>query len=77
MVPPQGNLVIVNETTGWAKVTVNGTAVGLMAPQSRVTLHEIQSGGYDVGLTLTSGFTWSERLQTCGLCKAADWEPGK
>ena len=77
MAPPQGNLIIVNDSAGWSKVSVNGTSVGLMAPQSRATLHDVPSGGYDVAFIQTDGYSWTHRLETCGICKANTWEPGK
>lgn len=64
MVPPTGDLVFVNDASGWATVSVNGERVGILGPLATGRLHGVRSGGYDVTLSLSSGYTRTERVQT-------------
>ncbi len=73
LVPPHGNLVVVNRASGWATVAIGGHRIGVIGPLSRATIYGVRSGQYDVSFTTTTAYCWTERVATCLGCTAADW----
>lgn len=62
--PERGDLVVHNETTGWAEVTINGQKVGKIGPLTEARIGDVKSGIYEIGFKLSNGFAWSERVTT-------------
>ncbi|MBN2798903.1 MAG: hypothetical protein JXX28_07115 [Deltaproteobacteria bacterium] len=69
----QGNLVLVNQSSGWAYVDINGTRVGQMGPLARATVYGVAAGTYKVTYKLTSDYTWTAKVATCADCTAETW----
>jgi len=63
-IPEKGNLVIVNPASGWAELSINGTKVGVLGPLATAKLHDVKHGQYDVQLSITTGLTWTDRVES-------------
>ena len=66
MVPSSGDLPLNNEQNGWAKISVNGTEVGVIGPLTNSVIRGVPWGFYDVTLTVSTGFSWTHRVLTVG-----------
>lgn len=64
----KGNLILINRSSGWADIQVNGQELGVLGPLAFATLHGLKAGQYEISYTLTTGYTWTETLSTCGDC---------
>lgn len=64
MVPPTGNLLLLNERGSWAVVSVNGTKVGKIGPYIVGVVGPVPSGGYDVSFTWANGLTLTYAVDT-------------
>lgn len=71
-----GNLVIVNQASGWTDVHIGDTFIGALGPLARATLYDLPAGTYEVSQTITTGYKSTARVETCGDCVAVDWVPG-
>lgn len=58
------SLPIVNETTGWQEVTVDGTKIGVIGPLTVGAIHGVTAGEYVVKMTNSTGFTATTRVST-------------
>lgn len=72
MVPAHANLVLVNRASGWAEIAINGQRLGVLGPLARATLLGVRTGQYDVSYTLSTGYSWTERVSSCPVCTARD-----
>jgi hypothetical protein len=68
--PPVGDLAVVNPTSAWTDVTVNGQLIGRLGPFREGHIHDVQSGVYEIGFTLPNGRVWSDQAATTVLEKA-------
>ena len=65
--PTKGDLLIENERSYSATVAVNGTVIGMLGPYTDGALHNLKSGTYSVSFTHTSGYTYTESVDTTQL----------
>ena len=57
-------LPIVNRTTGWQEVTVDGTKIGVVGPLTTAAIHGVTAGEYVIKMTNSTGYTATTRVAT-------------
>lgn len=62
--PSTGSLLIENEHSHEATVSVNGTVIGTVGPYTDAALHGLRTGLYDVRFTHTSGYSYFKAIRT-------------
>lgn len=66
-VRPTASLPIINLSSSYADVTINGTKVGRIGPLTNGALHNMKSGVYDVSFKLQNGYVLAKQIQTVAL----------
>ena len=62
--PAKGNLIVNNDVTAWAEVTINGTKVGTIGPVTKAIVHDVVSGVYKVDFLLPNGYSYTRTVST-------------
>jgi cytoskeletal protein RodZ len=62
--PAKGNLIVNNDVTAWAEVTINGTKVGTIGPVTKGIVHDVASGVYKVDFLLPNGYSYTRTVAT-------------
>lgn len=57
--PSSGALPVINETSGWAKVTVNDVEVGVIGPLTNAVVKDLPWGRYEVTFFNSLGYEWT------------------
>jgi outer membrane protein OmpA-like peptidoglycan-associated protein len=68
-VKPTASLPIINLSSSYADVTVNGTKIGRIGPLTNGALHSVKAGVYEVGFKLQNGYELTKEVQTVSLDK--------
>lgn len=66
---PTGSLPVINLSSSYAEVEVNGTKVGVIGPLTNGAIHGVKSGEYSVKFTLQNGYAVSKVVMTQPLDK--------
>lgn len=64
---PTASLPIINLSSSYADVTINGTKVGRIGPLTNGAIHDVKSGEYEVGFKLQNGYELTKKVQTVSL----------
>lgn len=65
--PAKGDLLIENERSYSATIAVNGTVIGMLGPYTDGALHNLKAGTYSVSFSHTTGYTYTEAIETTQL----------
>lgn len=65
--PAKGDLLIENERSYSATIAVNGTVIGMLGPYTDGALHNLKAGTYTVSFSHTTGYTYTESIETTQL----------
>lgn len=63
------SLPIINLSSSYADVTINGTSVGRIGPLTNGAIHDVKSGVYEVGFKLQNGYVLTKKVETVSLDK--------
>ena len=63
-VAARGDLPVVNPSSAWATVYVEGTRVGVVRPFTEALIRDVRLGSYRVALRAPNGFTVERRVAT-------------
>ena len=63
------SLPIINLSSSYADVTINGKSVGRIGPLTNGAIHDVKSGVYEVGFKIQNGYVLTKQVETVSLDK--------